>query len=635
MSSERFLDLYVSETREHLRLLVRSILRIESGEAVAVEEAFRAAHTIKGLAAAMGHQTAAAVAHRLEDRLSSVRSGDVPLDGRLGDELFAGTDELESAIDAALRGVEPAPPARRRRTGAPAAIVSPSSDSAGRDEGRISGRAESGAGRGSRAGAASSAAPAEAPPGTVKVAHVRLEPGADLPEARAMLIERAVRPLAGVTGTDLGGAGHGDILVFLAETADWSVVEAAIRGAGNVAEVLSNEPRRGGTTGPMATARPAASAAPRATTADPAVMSSVRVDRARLDEIAEGIAELSVLHARATEAPTSYGYDRAGTVLAALQRTVLELRMVPVSTAFERLARVVRDAARGVGKDVDFELGGGENELDQSVLDALVDPLVHLLRNAVDHGIETPVDREAAGKPRRGAVRLETERERTTVRIVVRDDGRGVPREHVVERARAAGMLAEAHDPTDDEVFRLLTHPGFSTAANVTELSGRGVGLDIVAARVRSLGGAIEMTTVPGHGTTFTLRVPITLALTHALRVRVGGEDYALPLTTVSEVVTLDGSTPQGRAAVHVRGDAVPLVDLAAVLGAPTRDASAAVVAELGERRVALAVERVIGHEQILVKSFDAPVGTLPVFAGATLLPDGRPALLIDPLSVL
>jgi two-component system chemotaxis sensor kinase CheA len=615
--SERFLDLYVSETREHLRLLVRSILRIESGEAVAVEEAFRAAHTIKGLAAAMGHHAAAAVAHRLEDRLARVRAGDVALDGKLGDELFAGTDELEAAITSGLRGSGGAPSApASSRGGAPIA-------DAGTPAGATSGTP----------GHAPATPSMEVPPGTVKVAHVRLEPGTDLPEARAMLIERSVLPLPGVTGADLSGAGRGDVLVYLDDHADWSAVERAIRGAGSVADILPKEPRRWSRLPGAAPALAETQAQPGV--ADSAVMSSVRVDRARLDEIAEGIAELSVLHARAAESLTSYGHDRAATVLAALQRTVLELRMVPVSTAFERLARVVRDAARGVGKDVDFELGGGENELDQSVLDALVDPLVHLLRNAVDHGIETPAEREAAGKQRRGSVRLETERERTTVRIVVRDDGRGVPRERVIERARAAGLLGDANDPTDDDLFRLLTHPGFSTAANVTELSGRGVGLDVVAARVRSLGGAIEMITSPGEGTTFTLRVPVTLALTHALRVRVGGEDYALPLTNVSEVVTLDGTTPQGRSAVHVRGDTVPLVDLAAVLGAPARDASAAVVAELGERRVALAVERVVGHEQILVKSFDVPVGTLPVFSGATLLPDGRAALLIDPLSVL
>jgi two-component system chemotaxis sensor kinase CheA len=364
---------------------------------------------------------------------------------------------------------------------------------------------------------------------------------------------------------------------------------------------------------------------------------SVRVDRARLDELAEAVAELSVLHARGGETPDAILSNRAGSVLSVLQRAVLELRMVPASLAFERLARVVRDAARGLSKEVDFQMTGGEIELDQSVLDALVDPLVHLLRNAVDHAMESPSEREAAGKPRKGSVLLEILRERSSVRIVVRDDGRGIKREAVAARARDLGFLADTADPSDEEIFHFLFQPGFSTSQAVTELSGRGVGLDVVAERVRSLGGAIEMSTTEGAGTTFTLRVPVTLALAHALRIRVGGEEYAMPLTNISEVILLegDGVNAGRRGAVRVRDDLVPLIDLGGVLGAPRGRSVAAVVAELAGRRVALAVDEVIGHEQIVVKSFDAPRGTLPVFSGATLLPDGQPALLIDPLSVL
>jgi two-component system chemotaxis sensor kinase CheA len=191
---------------------------------------------------------------------------------------------------------------------------------------------------------------------------------------------------------------------------------------------------------------------------------------------------------------------------------------------------------------------------------------------------------------------------------------------------------------TDDELFRLLCQPGFSTAASISELSGRGVGLDVVVNRVRSLGGAIDMMTAPDAGTTFTLRLPLTLALAHALRVRVGGEDYAIPLTHVAEAIALERDRIErgtGREAVRVRGEPVPLVRLRSVLGASSDGGeAAAVIAELGDRRIALAVDELVGHEQIVVKAFDPAVGTLPVFSGATLLADGRPALLIDPLSV-
>jgi two-component system chemotaxis sensor kinase CheA len=345
-----------------------------------------------------------------------------------------------------------------------------------------------------------------------------------------------------------------------------------------------------------------------------------------------------VLHARAAQSGDQLTSHRATAVLSSLQRMILELRMVPVSTALDRVARLVRDASRAAGKEIDFEVEGGDIELDQAVLDAMVDPLVHLLRNAVDHGIEPPDRRESAGKSRRGRIRIEVSRERNSVRMLVIDDGRGVDTEAVERRGREVGLLEpEAAVGSADEILRLLFQPGFSTAQAVTELSGRGVGLDVVAGRIRGLGGAIELSTASGEGTTFTLRVPITLALAHALRIGVGEEEYALPITHVKEVVPLDGANRDAaqRGTLMVRDVAVSLVDLGRVLGSGSGSPSAAVVAELGERRVAVAVDRVIGHEQIVVKPFDAPVGTLPVFSGATILPDGRPALLIDPLSVL
>jgi two-component system chemotaxis sensor kinase CheA len=218
------------------------------------------------------------------------------------------------------------------------------------------------------------------------------------------------------------------------------------------------------------------------------------------------------------------------------------------------------------------------------------------------------------------------------------DDGRGVDTDAVAARGRELGLLAaDAGVASEEEILRLLFHAGFSTARTVTEMSGRGVGLDVVAGRIRGLGGAIEMSTRSGQGTTFTLRVPVTLSLAHSLRVAVGGEEYALPITHVNEVIPLEGTNADAwrTGTVTVRDEAVSLVDLGRVLGAASGSPSAAVVAELGERRVALAVDRVIGHEQIVVKPFDAPVGTLPVFSGATILADGRPALLIDPLSML
>jgi two-component system chemotaxis sensor kinase CheA len=270
-----------------------------------------------------------------------------------------------------------------------------------------------------------------------------------------------------------------------------------------------------------------------------------------------------------------------------------------------------------------------------------VDPLVHLLRNAVDHGLEPSADRVAAGKTARGDLLLRAERERTSVQVQVIDDGRGVDVARVVARAKATGLLsADASDQQGDDVLlRIMSQPGLSTTDQVTELSGRGVGLDAVVARIRTLGGAISMASRRGEGTTFTVRLPLTLALAQALRVRVAGEDYAIPLTHVTEAVELADvmtAAVNGRETLRLRDELVPLVRLRAVLRAGTGDTeSAAVIAEIGGRRAALAVDELVGREQILVKSFDAATGMLPYFSGATVLADGRPALILDPLSVM
>jgi two-component system chemotaxis sensor kinase CheA len=605
LRSGRFLDLYIMETREHLQLLTRSILALERGEQAAVEEAFRAAHTIKGLAGAMGHRTAADTAHRLEDTLSGVRDGGF-VDSALTDGLLAAIDGLEAAIETALRGgdveEEESSPEMSSSAGEPELAASPTT----------------------------------VPGGTAYLLVVRLSNDTVMPEARAELIRRAVISRDGVLGVwpSAGEPVRGVLYVFLSAGSDAGGVEFAVRAVGDVAAVTLDA-----WLGEPVELRPAPNEV-KLTTRDTghARSMSVRVDRGRLDEMAEGIAELSVLHARAAQSGEQLTSYRAAAVLASLQRMILELRLVPVSTALDRVARLVRDASRAASKEIDFEVTGGEIELDQAVLDAMVDPLVHLLRNAVDHGIESPESREGSNKARRGTIRVEVSREGNSVRMLVIDDGRGVDTDAVAARGRELGLLdAGAGVASEEEILRLLFHAGFSTARTVTELSGRGVGLDVVAGRIRGLGGAIEMSTRSGQGTTFTLRVPVTLSLAHSLRVAVGGEEYALPITHVNEVIPLEGTNADAwrTGTVTVRDEAVSLVDLGRVLGAASGSPSAAVVAELGERRVALAVDRVIGHEQIVVKPFDAPVGTLPVFSGATILADGRPALLIDPLSML
>jgi two-component system chemotaxis sensor kinase CheA len=313
--------------------------------------------------------------------------------------------------------------------------------------------------------------------------------------------------------------------------------------------------------------------------------------------------------------------------------------MVPVWQVFDRFPRLVRDVARQQHKDVNFVVEGKEIELDRSLLDEIGEPIVHLLRNAIGHGIESPAARIAAGKPRSGRLVLSAARDRAAVLIRVSDDGRGIDRARVLARARTLGLVEEGvRDVDDDALFRLIAQPGFSTAEQVSDLSGRGVGIDAVQAKARALGGSVELKTVVGEGTTITIRLPVTLAIVRALLARSGTERYALPLTHVRETLEYDNDVVQhvkGKPVLVLRDEVMPLFDLrdvvrqggAAGAGGANREI---VVIERGERRSGLVVDELIGQQDIVVKQFDAARDGLALFSGATILSDGAPALIMD-----
>jgi two-component system chemotaxis sensor kinase CheA len=382
-------------------------------------------------------------------------------------------------------------------------------------------------------------------------------------------------------------------------------------------------------------------------TAGPEALRSrhIRVDLQRLDELMNLIGELVIargrLHTIAARFAEPDLHDVNGQIArlaAQLQHEIVAARMVPVWQVFDRFPRMVRDLARQTGKQIAFRVEGKEIELDRSILDEIAEPLVHLLRNAVDHGIETAEDRIAKGKPAVGQLVLAALRERSTVAVKVTDDGRGINRDRVIGRARQMGLIdSEVAALSDEELFRLISRAGFSTAERVTDVSGRGVGIDVVATAMRALGGSMEVRSEEGEGTSFTLRLPATLAIVRALLARIGDELYAMPLTHVAETFTPRAGEiqrVQGREAVLLRGDLLPLVRLRDLLGAaaPTVPGRSqpVIVLELGERRTGVVVDALVGQQEIVVKTFEAPRGTLPVFSGATILGDGVPALILD-----
>ncbi len=678
MDNREYAQLFLTESREHVAAVNQSLLQLERdstgpGAASAVGEIFRAVHTIKGMAATMGYTLVADLAHELETVLDTVRRGEMSIEATIMDTLFRSADVLEQAVEAAVAGREgdvvPADliAALRALTAAPAAprnVPAPSSPAP--------------------SDPASASGSEAAPVGAGELVRIWLQPETPLRGVRAFLIVQALATIGEVVSTTPPIAAlqnedfDNEFSVRLATSEPAGEIERVARAVGDVFEVQVGEPRASGAWAAPTPAwgMPAISmmtpahdmAALSAMTLTPAHgvvatpsaetrsesgrVRSVRIDVRRLDALMNLIGELVIARGRLTQLATELGDLSLEETVMQSSRLITELRdeitasrMVPVSQVFDRFPRVVRDAARGVGKPVDFVIEGKDIELDRSMLDEIADSLVHLLRNAVDHGIEPAEVRAAAGKPAVGRLVLSAVRDRSAVVIKVSDDGKGIDRERVLARAKRDGLVDESKtDLTEDELLRLLARPGFSTAEKVTGLSGRGVGVDAVYTKVRALGGAMDIRSVPGQGTTVLIRLPLTLAIMRALLARVGAETYAIPLAHVSETVELVPDvlrTVKGKEVLLARDEVLPLLRLRTLVGLPAYspateiDLEHVVVIDLGDRRAGLVIDELTGQEEIVVKQYDAVRDGPPFFGGATLLGDGRPSLIVDVSSLL
>lgn len=374
----------------------------------------------------------------------------------------------------------------------------------------------------------------------------------------------------------------------------------------------------------------------------------IRIDARRLDTLLNVVGELVIARDRIAQIAESIGDEalleatlRASQIITTLQNEIMTSRMVPVWQVFDRFPRVVRDTARALGKDVEFKIEGKEIELDRSMLDEMGEPVLHLLRNSLDHGIETAADRKKAGKPPVATLTLTAERDRATVIIRVTDDGRGIDQSRVIPRAKELGLIEQnTKTLSEHELVAIIARPGFSTAEKVTDISGRGVGFDIVANKVRALGGSLEVHTDAGLGTNVSMRLPLTLAISRALLARVDKEVYAIPLTHVIETFALSRPMLQevkGKEVLAIRDDVFPAIWLRERVGLPAGNKAAGqvVLVELADRRVALIVDEFLGQQEIVVKQFDGVNGSRTLFSGATILGDGAPALIIDASTLL
>lgn len=321
-----------------------------------------------------------------------------------------------------------------------------------------------------------------------------------------------------------------------------------------------------------------------------------------------------------------------------LQTAVMRTRMIPIGRVFNKFPRVVRDLAHTFGKQIALVIEGEDTELDKSLIEEISDPLVHLIRNAADHGIERPEVRRNSGKPVQGTIRLAAVQEGNHIVITIEDDGAGMEPERLRRKAVEAGLLTqrETAEMTDDDAFELIFRPGFSTAERVSKISGRGVGMDVVKTHITRLNGTIDITSSPGVGTRFTLRLPLTLAIIQSLLVQVSDETYALPLHTVDEVVRLNGhqvSTVRGQQVLRLRDRVLPLLRLSDVLEIPSRPETApryAVIVGIAHYRLGLLVDALIGQKEIVIKPLGAYLRQIPAVAGSTILGDGRVIMILD-----
>ncbi len=647
MDLSQYAELFLAESREHLSACNHLLLEWERHPTAAepIGGIFRAVHTVKGMAATMGYARVAELAHRMENLLDHLRRGTRGVGDDVLQLLFRSADALEKAINLSVVG---------REREADVAGVAAELDAA-------AARLTPGGGGGAPRAAAPAATPLESPAspppprgGAGRLIQVTLHADAALKGVRAVLVLKRAQALGAVSQLTPHQAAiesddfDGHFSFQLDTAAAPGVIESSLLAAGEVERVLvvTEEPAGGWERG--GTGKSGEGRAPRPETVGPlgeiGRSRHIRVDLRRLDGLMDLIGELVTSRGRLNQLAAERRDPAVDDVALQisrlstdLQAEIIQARMTPVWQVFDRFPRLVRDVARQLGKQVAFRVEGKEIELDRAILDELGDPLVHVLRNAVDHGIEPPAERRRAGKPPEGEIVLAAMRERGSVAISISDNGRGIDRARILAQAKAEGLV-DPHTETlsDDQLLRVIARPGFTTAAAVMNVSGRGVGIDVAMTRIRSLGGTIDIRTELGKGTVFVLRLPVTLAIVRALIAAVGSERYALPLSYVAETVEL-GAAPltmvEGREAMVLRDRVVPLVHLRDLLGVTATAPPArrpVIVLEMGERRTGLVVDGMIGQQEIVVKGFEAPQGTLPVFSGATIMGDGVPALILD-----
>lgn len=622
---------FLAEARDLLEELESSLLDLEArpDDTALINTTFRALHTLKGSGGMFGPPEMAALAHQLEDAFEMVRQGAVPLTPALTGLLLESSDQLRRLL------FEPAPGQGAESDRLVAAL-----------------RALTGEQAQVQPGTQPDAPlrPAAPQPGVARRFDITLRlPGQallhgtnplalldelrELGDAQITPLTETVAPLEDLAPTELAIGWH----VALTTTADRATIEDVFifvdSGAVTIAEDTLPAPQAAPQPAP---AQPAeAAAAPRADKTE----SQVRVSASRLDTLLDQVGELVIAQARLTAIARRRSDPALAAIVEEIERlsadlrdSAMDMRMLPIEQLFSRYRRVVRDLSGDLSKEIALVMSGEETELDKTVLDRLGDPLVHIIRNSIDHGIEAPERREAAGKPRCGTLRLSARQSGTEMVITIEDDGAGLDRARIRDKAVAAGIIGPEDELAPAQIDQLIFHPGLSTAQSVSNLSGRGVGMDVVKRTIADLHGVIEIDSEPGRGTRFTLRLPLTLAIIEGLQVAIGTTMCILPLASVEECVELtsvETRTSSGRNFVDIRGTMVPLLWTDRIFGT-ARSGQVAVVVDIDGGKIGVVVEQVIGQHQTVIKPLSPLHRATPGLAGATILGDGSVALILD-----
>lgn len=678
MDMNQYLDMFIEESREHLQAINDNLLQLENApdNIQIVNEIFRSAHTLKGMAATMGFEDMASLTHEAENVLDQIRNHKLQINSEIMDIIFASVDLLEGMVNNISEGGDGSADvsdlvAKLR------AIVNGELDQLQTESDGDTTQAQTAQGASTDKNvrdyklddyAVTVIKQSRESGYNVYWLQVNLRKDCVLKAARAYMVfdqleanGEVIKSNPSVEDIENERFESSFEVVYLSQ-ASGETIQSMIANISEIEQVIVESidvdalPKK-----EMASARKEVSAAvsqqvQKQTAAKPgsgsgakkaASHKTIRVDIERLDVLMNLFSELVIDRGRLEQLARESGnselqetVEHMSRISGDLQNIILTMRMVPVEQVFNRFPRMVRDLAKELNKKINLEITGAETELDRTVIDEIGDPLVHLLRNSLDHGIESPEERKQLGKPEEGTVHLKAYHSGNHVFIEVTDDGRGINREKVLKKAIERGVVsaATAESLSDKQVYELLFSSGFSTAEVISDVSGRGVGLDVVKTKIESLGGSVSVNSKPGAGTTFLIQLPLTLSIISAMLVQVEDEKYAVPLSSIIETAVFrpeEIMQAHRQKVIDFRGRVVPLVSLKEIFQIPDNgqektEEIEVVIVRKGDKMAGLIVDSFIGQQEIVLKSLGKYLVNVFAISGATILGDGQVALILD-----